>query len=269
MYLANPKSAIFNVAFAVLSLNNKLSGFKSLCTNDCKRIADKPFANCVMKCFATASLTRPRFRINSDKFPPAQYSNIKYTLSVRKSSTTSTNFIMFLCFAFLNTVISNSNASLSFGCKPRVDISLIATVSFDCSSNPFQTVAKEPLPMGWFSSEEKIAYSFPDFMFLIIFLPLLFDEVEVGCFLKPSPFEEGADIIPIKLFISLLLSLSSVLLLASVFVARLVLLLLHRWTLRPRQKRLSSSSFILLLFFFFLPRFDDGERRKSLFERFI
>jgi hypothetical protein len=257
MYLANPKSAIFNVAFAVLSLNNKLSGFKSLCTNDCKRIADKPFANCVMKCFATASLTRPRFRINSDKFPPAQYSNIKYTLSVRKSSTTSTNFIMFLCFAFLNTVISNSNASLSFGCKPRVDISLIATVSFDCSSNPFQTVAKEPLPMGWFSSEEKIAYSFPDFMFLIIFLPLLFDEVEVGCFLKPSPFdmfEEGADIIPIKLFLSLLLSLSSVLLLAFVCFRRasrfIIITTQMDFETTPKATLFFffSSSFLLLLF---------------------
>jgi hypothetical protein len=251
MYLANPKSAIFNVAFAVLSLNNKLSGFKSLCTNDCKRIADKPFANCVMKCFATASLTRPRFRINSDKFPPAQYSNIKYTLSIRKSSTTSTNFIMFLCFAFLNTVISNSNASLSFGCKPRVDISLIATVSFDCSSNPFQTVAKEPLPMGWFSSEEKIAYSFPDFMFLIIFLPLLFDEVEVGCF----PFEEGADIIiPIKLFISLLLSLSSVLLLAFVCFRRasrfIIITTQMDFETTPKATLFFffSSSFLLLLF---------------------
>jgi hypothetical protein len=251
MYLANPKSAIFRVAFAVLSLNNKLSGFKSLCTNDCKRIADKPFANCVMKCFATASLTRPRFRINSDKFPPAQYSNIKYTLSVRKSSTTSTNFIMFLCFAFLNTVISNSNASLSFGCKPRVDISLIATVSFDCSSNPFQTVAKEPLPMGWFSSEEKIAYSFPDFMFLIIFLPLLFDEVEVGCFLKPSPFEEGADII----YISLLLSLSSVLLLAFVCfrlrASRFIIITTQmdfETTPKATLFFFFSSSFLLLLF---------------------
>jgi hypothetical protein len=93
-------------------------------------------------------------------------------------------------------------------------------------------VAKEPLPMGWFSSEEKIAYSFPDFKFLIIFLPSLFDEVEVGCFLKPSPFEEGADIIPIKIIYSLLLSLSSVLL--SVCFRRVVLLLLYRWTLRPR-----------------------------------
>jgi hypothetical protein len=72
-------------------------------------------------------------------------------------------------------------------------------------------VAKEPLPMGWFSSEEKIAYSFPDFKFLIIFLPsLLFDEVEVGCFsFKPSPFEEGADIIPIKIIYLFTLSLSS------------------------------------------------------------
>jgi hypothetical protein len=181
MYLAKPKSAIFNVALDVLSLNNKLSGFKSLCTNDCKRIADKPLANCDMKCFATASLTRPRFRKNSDKFPPAQYSNIKYTLSVRKSSTTSTNFIMFLCFAFLNTVISNSNASLSFGCKPFVDISLIATVSFDLSSKPFQTVANEPLPIGWLSSEEKIAYSLPEFAFLIIFLPPLEVVVVIVC----------------------------------------------------------------------------------------
>ena len=266
MYLANPKSAIFNVAFAVLSLNNKLSGFKSLCTNDCKRIADKPFANCVMKCFATASLTRPRFRINSDKFPPAQYSNIKYTLSVRKSSTTSTNFIMFLCFAFLNTVISNSNASLSFGCKPRVDISLIATVSFDCSSNPFQTVAKEPLPMGWFSSEEKIAYSFPDFKFLIIFLPSLFDEVEVGCFLKPSPFEEGADIIPIKIIYSLLLSLCPPPRVRFRRASRFIVITQMDFETTPKATLL----LLLLLFFFFLPRFAMvGESRKSLFERFI
>jgi len=126
-----------------------------------------------------------------------------------------------------------------------VDISLIATVSFDCSSNPFQTVAKEPLPMGWFSSEEKIAYSFPDFMFLIIFLPLLFDEVEVGCFLKPSPFEEGADIIPIKLFISLLLSLSSVLLLAFVCFRRA-----SRFIIITTQMDFETTPKATLFFFF-------------------
>jgi hypothetical protein len=132
-----------------------------------------------------------------------------------------------------------------------VDISLIATVSFDCSSNPFQTVAKEPLPMGWFSSEEKIAYSFPDFMFLIIFLPLLFDEVEVGCFLKPSPFEEGADII----YISLLLSLSSVLLLAFVCfrrASRFIIIIITQMDFETTPKAtlffFFSSSFLLLLF---------------------
>jgi hypothetical protein len=115
-------------------------------------------------------------------------------------------------------------------------------------------VAKEPLPMGWFSSEEKIAYSFPDFMFLIIFLPLLFDEVEVGCFLKPSPFEEGADIIPIKLFISLLLSLSSVLLLAFVCFRRasrfIIITTQMDFETTPKATLFFfvSSSFLLLLF---------------------
>jgi hypothetical protein len=104
--------------------------------------------------------------------------------------------------------------------------------------------------MGWFSSEEKIAYSFPDFMFLIIFLPLLFDEVEVGCFLKPSPFEEGADII----YISLLLSLSSVLLLAFVCFRRasrfIIITTQMDFETTPKATLFFffSSSFLLLLF---------------------
>jgi len=93
-------------------------------------------------------------------------------------------------------------------------------------------------------------------MFLIIFLPLLFDEVEVGCFLKPSPpFEEGADIIPIKLFISLLLSLSSVLLLAFVCfrlrASRFIIITTQmdfETTPKATLFFFFSSSFLLLLF---------------------
>tara|TARA_B110000459_G_scaffold191229_1_gene227107 strand:- start:3417 stop:3701 length:285 start_codon:yes stop_codon:yes gene_type:complete len=91
-------------------------------------------------------------------------------------------------------------------------------------------------------------------MFLIIFLPLLFDEVEVGCFLKPSPFEEGADIIPIKLFISLLLSLSSVLLLAFVCFRRasrfIIITTQMDFETTPKATLFFffSSSFLLLLF---------------------
>jgi uncharacterized membrane protein len=88
-------------------------------------------------------------------------------------------------------------------------------------------------------------------MFLIIFLPLLFDEVEVGCF----PFEEGADIIiPIKLFISLLLSLSSVLLLAFVCFRRasrfIIITTQMDFETTPKATLFFffSSSFLLLLF---------------------
>jgi hypothetical protein len=86
-------------------------------------------------------------------------------------------------------------------------------------------------------------------MFLIIFLPLLFDEVEVGCFLKPSPFEEGADII----YISLLLSLSSVLLLAFVCfrrASRFIIITQMDFETTPKATLFFFfySSFILLLF---------------------
>jgi|TARA_B100001113_G_C21094196_1_gene615760 hypothetical protein len=64
-----------------------------------------------------------------------------------------------------------------------VDISLTATVALVFSSRPFQTVANDPRPIGWLFSEEKIAYSFPVFAFLIILVLLVlgvFDD-EVGC----------------------------------------------------------------------------------------
>ena len=64
-----------------------------------------------------------------------------------------------------------------------MDISLTATVALVFSSRPFQTVANDPRPIGWLFSEEKIAYSFPVFAFLIILVLLVlgvFDD-EVGC----------------------------------------------------------------------------------------
>ena len=77
-------------------------------------------------------------------------------------------------------------------------------------------MAKDPRPMGWFSSEEKIAYSFPVFAVSDYFSIIS----KSGVFSNHEVLRRGQTGNRFTLFYSL-----SVQNLASVFVARLVLLL--------------------------------------------
>mmetsp|Transcript_35046 Transcript_35046/g.87702 ORF Transcript_35046/g.87702 Transcript_35046/m.87702 type:complete len:201 (-) Transcript_35046:113-715(-) len=122
----------------------------------CARMARSPAASCTMKLRATASVTRPRRLMNSDRSPPAQYSS---TRNIRFSSLMiSCSLMMLSCLLRCNTLISDSSDSRNLRLSFSSLISLMATSSPVSTCRARHTTAKEPLPICFSTSHRPITH---------------------------------------------------------------------------------------------------------------